>query len=129
MALANSRNVPAVNVLGLIGIDQGYAFLRELGLHRGDAPANRFGLGMSIGALPVTLESLVHAYTALAREGIFGDLVWYRGQPAGLPRRVLSEETARQVTLFLSDPMARLPTLRQTASPSPRPLIASLSHW
>src|SRR5207244_3536705 len=33
-----------------------------------------------------------------------------RGQPATAPRRLLSEDTARLVTLFLSDPMARLPT-------------------
>jgi len=123
VALANSRNVPAANMLALIGLDQGYAFLRELGLHRGDDVARRFGLGLSIGALPVTLTNLVHAYTLLSREGVLSDLVWYRGQPVEPPRRLLSEETARQVTLFLADPMARLPTFpRMGASEYPFPV-------
>src|SRR5205823_3658591 len=58
----------------------------------------------------LTLERLVGAYTVLAGDGRAGELVWYRGQPAAAPRRLLSEDTARLVTLFLSDPMARLPT-------------------
>ena len=29
--------------------------------------------GLSIGALPVTLEALVHAYTVLARDGLLSD--------------------------------------------------------
>src|SRR5207253_346649 len=67
-------------------------------------------LGLAIGAMPTTLERLVGAYTVLAGDGRAGELVWYRGQPATAPRRLLSEDTARLVTLFLSDPMARLPT-------------------
>jgi penicillin-binding protein 1C len=123
VALANSRNVPAANLLALVGVEQGYAFLRDLGLHRGDDAAQRYGLGLSIGALPVTLEHLVHAFTMLAREGVLTDVVWYRGQPVGFPRRLLSEETARQVTLFLADPMARLPTFpRMGASEYPFPV-------
>ncbi|MBI3785089.1 MAG: transglycosylase domain-containing protein [Deltaproteobacteria bacterium] len=110
VALANSRNVPAANMLALIGLDNGYAFLRRLGLHDGNLRPQHFGLGLSIGAMPVTLERLVRAYTTLAREGVFGDLVWYRGQPFAAPQRLLSEETARQVSLFLADPMARLPS-------------------
>src|SRR5439155_399543 len=35
VALANSRNVPAANLLDRIGLDDGYAFLRDLGLHDG----------------------------------------------------------------------------------------------
>ena len=123
VALANSRNVPAANMLGLVGVEPGYAFLRDLGLHRGDDAARRYGLGLSIGALPVPLERLVHAYSMLAREGVLSDVVWYRGQPVGFPHRLLSEETARQVTLFLADPMARLPTFpRMGASEYPFPV-------
>src|SRR5438128_1003223 len=110
VALANSRNVPAANLLDRIGLDDGYAFLRDLGLHDGDQPGRHWGLGLAIGAMPTTLERLVGAYTVLAGDGRAGELVWYRGQPAAAPRRLLSEDTARLVTLFLSDPMARLPT-------------------
>lgn len=110
VALANSRNVPAANLLAAIGLDEGYGLLRRLGLHDGSVPADRYGLGLALGGMPVTLEQLVRAYTVLAGDGRWGELVWYRRQPRPPPRRVLSEDTVRHVTLFLSDPMARLPT-------------------
>src|SRR5205823_1082062 len=42
VALANSRNVPAANLLDRIGLDDGYAFLRDLGLHDGDQPGRHW---------------------------------------------------------------------------------------
>lgn len=110
VALANSRNVPAANLLHQLGMENGYDFMRDLGLHDGTQSPERFGLGLTIGAMPVTLEHLVRAYTVLAREGKYGDLVWYEGQPETGCRQLLTEETARIVTLFLSDPLARLPS-------------------
>src|SRR3989454_1009695 len=110
VALADSRNVPAANLLDRLGLDDGYAFLRDLGLHDGDQPGRHWGLGLAIGAMPTTLERLVRAYTVLAGDGRAGELVWYRGESLAAPRRLLSEDTARLVTLFLADPMARLPT-------------------
>lgn len=109
-ALANSRNVPAVHLLSEVGRDELYTLLGELGLHDGREPASRYGSGLAIGALPVTLERLVGAYTALAGEGRVAELAWFRGQPRAEPRQVISEQTARLVTLFLSDPQARLPS-------------------
>ncbi len=121
VALANSRNVPAVLLLGRVGLDQGYGLFRELGLTDGAVPARHYGLGMAIGGLPVTLEELARAYLALAGDGrLPARLRWLRGlrsprsprddDEAPPPRRVFSEDTARQVTLFLSDPQARLPS-------------------
>ncbi len=109
-ALANSRNVPAANLLDRLTVDSGYDFLGRLGLHDNKEPARRYGLGLAIGGLPVTLEQLVRAYAVFARGGLYADLVWYREQPPCEARRVLSEETVRQIDLFLSDPMARLPS-------------------
>ena len=111
VALANSRNVPAVLLLGRLGLDQGYGLLRELGLTDGAVPARHYGLGMAIGGLPVTLEELARAYLALAGDGrLPARLRWLRDQAEPAPRRVFAEDTARQVTLFLSDPQARLPS-------------------
>jgi penicillin-binding protein 1C len=125
VALANSRNVPAVELLSRLGLDTGYAFLRDLGLAGGSTgatgsssdnagdiePARRYGLGMAIGGLPVTLEELMRAYLVLAGDGRAADLRWHQGEARPNPgRRLLSEETARQITLFLADPQARLPT-------------------
>ncbi len=123
VALANSRNVPAANLLDRLGLAEGYAFLRDLGLHDGAVAAEHWGLGLAIGALPTTLERLVRAYTVLAGDGRASDLVWYTGEPLAPPRRLLAEDTARQVTLFLADPMARLPTFpRMGASEYPFPV-------
>ena len=111
VALANSRNVPAVLLLGRLGLDQGYGLFRELGLTDGAVPARHYGLGMAIGGLPVTLEELARAYLTLAGDGrLPARLRWLRDQPEPAPRRIFAEETARQVTLFLSDPQARLPS-------------------
>jgi penicillin-binding protein 1C len=109
-ALANSRNVPATNLLRNIGLDTTFRFLRTLGLHDLEAPADSFGLSMAIGALPTTLERLVRAYTALSEDGRLMELRWYEGQRWQEPVRVLSVDTARLVTSFLADPMARLPS-------------------
>jgi penicillin-binding protein 1C len=122
VALANSRNVPAAELLSQLGLGAGYSFLAELGLHDGRTAARRYGLGLAIGGLPVTLERLVTAYTALAGDGRLREPVWIAGEKAP-SRRVLSEDTAREIALFLSDPMARLPSFpRMGATEYPFPV-------
>jgi penicillin-binding protein 1C len=110
MALANSRNVPAANLLQQLRVETGYDFFHDLGLHNGAQPARQYGLGLAIGGMPVTLEQLVRAYTIFSQEGRLGNLIWYEGQPQQPPRRLLTEETARILSLILSDPLARLPS-------------------
>ncbi|MEI6557773.1 MAG: transglycosylase domain-containing protein [Rhodospirillaceae bacterium] len=109
-ALANSRNVPAAWLVRQQGLDESYLFLNALGLHNGSAAAARFGLVLAVGALPTTLERLVRAYGALADDGRLLDLAWWTGEPRDEPRPVISAAAARQITLFLSDPAARLPS-------------------
>jgi penicillin-binding protein 1C len=123
VALASSRNVPAADILDAVGLGEGYAFLRDLGLHEGREPARRYGLGLAIGGLPVTLEHLVRAYGVLAADGVWRDLRWYQDEPVRPGRRLLSDDTTRQITLFLSDPMARMPSFaRMGATEYPFPV-------
>lgn len=110
VALANSRNVPAADLLDRMGLAEGYDFLRALGLHDGSVPVQRYGLGLAIGGMPATLEDLVRAYTVFTNDGVLLEPLAWEGQIRPAPRRLLSEETARAVTLYLADPMARLPT-------------------
>lgn len=114
-ALANSRNVPAVHLLNQIGLEEGYAYLRELGLHHDEQEARRYGLGLAIGAMPVTLEHLVQAYSVLANDGRLRELNWYTDQQ-GESRQLLSPGTARLVTMHLADPSARLPSFPRMGS-------------
>jgi penicillin-binding protein 1C len=109
-ALANSRNVPAANLLRRVGVEANFHFLHDLGLHDLEAPAESFGISMAIGSLPTKLERLLRAYAALADDGTLSELVYAREQKRAASRRVMSEDTARLVTSMLADPQARLPT-------------------
>jgi penicillin-binding protein 1C len=112
-ALANSRNVPAVVLLRHLGLQRSFAMLRDLGLHDLDGNADRFGLSMAIGSLPTSLDRLMRAYTTLADDGEDTELAWRQDQPAAPPRQVMQASVARQIGLFLSDPMARLPSFQR----------------
>ena len=108
-ALANSRNVPAANLLARMGLGPGLAALRSAGLTQDGGDGTRYGLGLALGAMPTRLDWLVRAYAALANDGVLTELRWFAGQPVPPPRRVVSSTAARLVTAFLSDPVARLP--------------------
>jgi len=109
-ALANSRNVPATNLLRRVGLETNFRFLHDIGLHDLDAPAESFGISMAIGSLPTKLEHLARAYAMLANDGVLTDLSFAREERRRLPRRALSADTARLVTSMLADPQARLPS-------------------
>jgi penicillin-binding protein 1C len=109
-ALANSRNVPATNLLRRVGLEANFQFLHDLGLHDLEAPADSFGISMAIGSLPTRLENLVRAYGALAEDGVLLDLVFAAEQKRRPSIRVMSSDTARLVTSMLADPLARLPS-------------------
>jgi len=109
-ALANSRNVPATNLLRRVGLEANFNFLRDLGLHDLETPAESFGISMAIGALPTRLEDVMRAYAALADDGLMRELAFTRGEARRAQRRVLSVDSARLITSMLSDPQARLPS-------------------
>ena len=109
-ALANSRNVPAVHVLKTVGLAKTYDLFRELGLAKDDRSASVYGLGLAIGGLYVTLEDLVAAYGVLGNDGKAFRLRWFETGDEEAPAQLIPEDVARQITLFLSDPLARLPT-------------------
>ncbi len=109
-ALANSRNIPAVNLIRKTGIDNTYQFFQELGLHDGLLPVGHYGAGIAIGAMPVTLESLMQAYSVFVNDGNLKPLRWFNHRPSVPSKKILDQNIARQINLFLSDPQARLPS-------------------
>ncbi len=109
-ALANSRNVPAVHVLKTVGLAKTYDLFRQLGLAKDDKSASVYGLGLAIGGLYVTLEDLVAAYGVLGNDGKAFTLRWFETADEEIPAQLIPEDAARQIALFLSDPLARLPT-------------------
>jgi penicillin-binding protein 1C len=110
-ALANSRNIPAFEVLNSVGVERAYRHLQELGLVRRWRDPAQYGLSLALGSMHVTLFDLVRAYGVLASGGTAFDLGW---SAAARPRRhrarTIPEDVARQITSFLSDPIARLPS-------------------
>jgi penicillin-binding protein 1C len=115
-ALANSRNVPAANLTRAIGLDETFLYLRLLGVNQAERPAAYYGLSLSVGGLPTTLDKLTRAYLALADDGVMRDLAWLRGAPRAAGTRVMSVDAARLVTQFLADPSARLPSFPRMGS-------------
>lgn len=109
-ALANSRNVVAVELLRAVGLESGYEMFRDLGIHDDPRPARYYGLGMALGSIPSSLESLTEAYTAITNDGRVHPLRWHKHQPDRPSAPVLDQATAQLLTLFLSDPAARLPS-------------------
>ncbi len=112
-ALANSRNVPAANLLDKLGVHSLFDLTATIKLHDGHTPSSQFGTGLVIGTMPVTLTALVRAYRTLADEGLYSPLRWYKEQELPDGATVLSSDSTRHITLFLSDPLARLPTFKR----------------
>ncbi|MBT3222608.1 MAG: glycosyl transferase, partial [Proteobacteria bacterium] len=108
-ALANSRNVPAVQLLTNLGLDYTYGLYRDLDLHHDDISVDHFGLGLALGGMPVTLIDLVGAYTTIAGDGQYRHLRWHDEASSQPGRQIFRQETAEAIASYLSDPMARLP--------------------
>lgn len=116
-ALAGSLNIPAVKLLYLTGIDRVLQLARDLGYTTLN-DRSRFGLSLVLGGAEVKLLEHTAAYAALAREGVTkpvvsvlrvensrGDILEeFKDSPG---RRVLTEQTAREVASIMSDNEAR----------------------
>ncbi len=93
-ALQLSLNVPAIAVLGKVGVNRLSARLEQAGaalvLPKGEAP----GLAMGLGGVGIRLNDLVMLYTGLARGGVATPLVERESAAAASPRRLLDPVAA-----------------------------------
>lgn len=93
-ALQMSLNVPAIAVLGKVGVSRLSARLTQTGaalvLPKGEAP----GLAMGLGGVGVKLWDLTMLYTGLARMGSALPLIEREGETAQSPRRLLDPVAA-----------------------------------
>ena len=93
-ALQLSLNVPAIAVLGKVGVNRLSARLTDAGaglvLPKGEAP----GLAMGLGGVGVTLNDLTMLYTGLARGGLVQPLIERQGEAAVVSRRLLDPVAA-----------------------------------
>ena len=119
-ALANSYNVPAVELTDTLGPERVLEVLREAGFSSLEASAEHYGAGLVLGNGDVSLWELARAYRGLARGGVVEPLRLVRTarDPAGerlaatpelAPRRFLPSDAVALLTDLLSDEGARAP--------------------
>jgi penicillin-binding protein 1C len=109
-ALANSRNIPAMRVLSDVGVEPTLQLLERAGVAGISYEPDRYGLGLAIGNLEVTVEELVGLYATLANGGQTLPLRRFLDEPPRPSKRVFSREAAQMVTHILADPNARRPS-------------------
>lgn len=80
-ALANSYNVPAVEVLNWLGVDNVIRTAHTMGINTLDKGLNQYGLSLTLGGGEVTLYDMTYAYS------VFGDMGVMHGRPTPEDRR------------------------------------------
>ncbi len=118
-ALAQSRNVPSVQLLYLTKIEDSLKTAKNMGI-KSLGSANTYGLTLVLGGGEVSLLDMTSAYGVFANEGIRYEpqavlrvedatgKVLEEFQPEG-GQRVLDENAARLISDILSDNVARTP--------------------
>ncbi|MES2134727.1 MAG: transglycosylase domain-containing protein [Patescibacteria group bacterium] len=117
-ALAQSRNIPALKVLYLVGINNALSLARSMGIST-LAGADRYGLTLVLGGGEVTPLDMTSAYGVFANEGVRNphrallriedkDGKEIKTYPLS-PERVLDQNVALNISDILSDNVARTP--------------------
>jgi penicillin-binding protein 1C len=79
-ALAQSRNIPAVKVLDMVGVGNVIRTAHAMGINTLNQDLDYYGLSLTLGGGEVWLLDLTYAYGALANGGVM------MGQPSTVPR-------------------------------------------
>ena len=124
-ALGNSLNIPAVKVLGLVGLDDALKNASDLGITT-LTDKDRYGLALVLGGGEVKLTELTAAYGVFANNGVLmpttpvikitdskGKVPYNNEEPKD-GRQVLDPQIAYQMSNILSDVEAKKPTFGRT---------------
>ncbi len=118
-ALAQSRNIPAVKMLWLVGLNDALSTAKKLGLTTLDRTGDRYGLTLVLGGGEVSLLDMTSVYSVFANDGV-------RNQATGIlevadangtileqytpkPETVIDFNAVRKLSSILSDNAARTP--------------------
>lgn len=118
-ALGASRNIPAVRVLYLVGVDNAISTARTMGIE-GLAGSSQYGLSLALGGAEVSVLNMTSAFGVFANNGIKmpevavlsvtttdgQELESYDPQKTQ-GQQVIPEQTAMAINDILSDPIAR----------------------
>jgi 1A family penicillin-binding protein len=115
-SLANSLNIPSVQIMNQVGVESVLQFAQKLGITTLKDPS-KYGLSLVLGAGEVPLLQMTDAYAAFADQGTYNPIVAVlevkdkhaqvidKYQPH--PQTVLSQATAFLISSILSDNLAR----------------------
>ncbi len=123
-ALANSYNIPPVQLIRDIGISTFITFARKMGIESLQEPPGYYGLALTLGGGEVTLLEMTQAYATLANQGqrprlttilkitdSLGNVI-YDAQSERLPAtQVLDARIAFILSNILDDDRARVPAM------------------
>lgn len=118
-ALSMSLNIPAVQTLAVVGVDDAIELAERLGITTLDDP-KRYGLSLVLGGAEVRPLEMASAFSVFASDGIRRPPVSIRSierdgrEIYGVldhdpEERVLDEQVARRINSILSDNVARTP--------------------
>jgi len=102
-ALANSLNIPAVEVLQKVGYQRLYTFLKRAGITTLTKSPEEYGLSLTLGTAEVRLLELVNAYAVLARLGNSQPYTGLENAASVRPERLMSDGSAYLVADILED--------------------------
>lgn len=115
-ALANSLNIPAVEVMSKVGVSDAVSMANRFGITTLNDPSN-YGLSLVLGAGEVKLLEQTNVYATFANEGVRNDIATileirdkydnpiYQNHPVSY--KVIDPSVAFLVTSILSDNKAR----------------------
>jgi penicillin-binding protein 1C len=109
MALAWSLNIPALEVLRSVGINEFQQNMRMMDVDLLKPPMGDPGLSLAIGTCGVRLLDLANAYATLARQGEWIPWKVITGENGSAPRRIVGAPASYLVLQALADPVLRPP--------------------
>lgn len=92
-ALANSYNVPAVQVMSWVGVSKVLRTAHSMGINSLDAGSNQYGLSLTLGGGEVTLLDMAYAYSVMNNMGMMV------GEPIGASEQRLGFRTLDPVAI------------------------------
>lgn len=123
-ALANSYNIPPVQLIRDIGISTMIQTARRMGIESLNEPAGYYGLTLTLGGGEVPLLEMTNAFATLANMGerprvisvlhiedSRGNVVFDRERDRVPPARALDPRIAYVITDILDDDVARIPAM------------------
>lgn len=117
-ALANSLNIPAVEVMEKLGVNESVKAAQRMGISTVNKPET-YGLSLALGTAEARLTDMTNAYAAFAKQGdqypisTIGEIkdkfdnTVYKNKPKA--KRVMSKEASFIISSILADEKARAP--------------------